>query len=42
MDNLRAYLVSFVSVVFAFLFSYLFIVISQLTSQIIRLQGHDV
>ena len=42
MDNLRAYLISFVSVVFACLFSYLFIVISQLTSQIIRLQGHDV
>ena len=42
MDNLRAYLISFVSVVFASLFSYLFIVISQLTSQIIRLQGHDV
>ena len=40
--NLQAYLISFVSVVFPCLFSYLSIVISQLTLQIIRLQGHDV
>ena len=42
MNNLRAYFISFVSVVFACLFSYLVIVISQLTLQIIILQGHDV